>query len=233
MTAAPRERSILFSASMIRALLDGRKTMTRRVVKPQPDAKFFDPPRCQYSATGHGGPGLYVGCGDYPDEGSQLWRCPFGAPGDLLWVRETWRTGVGLDGFSPQRITEMAREAGYDDGWGPVQYVADGAARGWRDIPNFGGAWGNIRQSIHMPRWASRLTLRVTAVRVERVQEISEEDARAEGVEPSIAGQDERGNRRTHRTGFVRLWDSINGRRDGCSWAENPFVWCVSFERIS
>lgn len=169
-----RERPILFSGPMVRALLDGRKTQTRRVVNPQP-------------ATSSDG----RACGPI--------RCPYGAPGDTLWVRETWCS------YMP----------------GSVRYRADGHNdAGW--------TW---RPSIFMPRWASRLTLRVYGVRVERVQQITQADARAEGVVDTSGawGDLTDTDRAGPRGAFEALWNSINAER-GFGWDVNPWVWVVSFE---
>ncbi len=174
-----RERPILFSGPMVRAILDGRKTQTRRVITPQPD-------------------------GDFPFRQ----RCPYGKPGDRLWVRETWTHEdswcSGVDCEQPSHVYHRATES-YPD------------SMRWRP-------------SIFMPRWASRIDLEVVSVRVERLQEIGEDDAKAEGVEPSRAGQDERGPVKTYRTGFVRAWDTINGKR--APWVSNPWVWVVEFREV-
>lgn len=162
-----RERPILFSAPMIRAILDGRKTQTRRAVKD--------------------------------DEGPQLGKsyCRYGRPGDRLWVRETFCSDVVRAPHLPQ----IAYRADYDE------------------IPAL--RW---KPSIHMPRWASRISLEITDVRVERLQHISEEDAVAEGVggnptiTPCFAAER-----------FRTLWESINGIG---SWDANLLVWVVSFRRV-
>ena len=203
------ERPILFSAPMVRAILEGRKSQTRRVVNPQPVNPVGDP-------------------GFSPAE--DVWRwdhenvrvCPYGAPwGDRLWVRETW-TGTWC-------YEEMH-----------LAYAADGSERTLEvpDVPQDyalpkaaikPGAWVT---PLFMPRWASRLTLEITDVRVQRVQEISEEDAQAEGVEAErwvkIGGE----NGASYRMGFRSIWDHINAKR-GYSWQSNPWVWAVSFRRVA
>jgi hypothetical protein len=177
-----KERPILFSGPMVRAILDGQKTQTRRIVKPQPSIEGQEP---------------------------HLVRCPYGVPGDRLWVRETWGEG------------------GMTKPGDPASYAAD-----WPDA----GAIRKWRPSIHMPRWASRIDLEVTAVRVERLQAITEEDARAEGAAHRIArGGDLSGALEgetpiQHVAHFRDLWDSINGERT--PWASNPWVWVVSFKRV-
>lgn len=180
-----RERPILFSAAMVRAILEGRKTQTRRVVK-----------RCGlWESTG--GDGMRP----MPE------ACPYGQPGDRLWVRETWGTG----GYFPY----------------PYAYRADGV-----EYPN--ERW---KPSIHMPRAACRLVLEITDMRVERLQAISEADAAAEGAEHATEPCDHVRRScaevgclgPTHRAGFADLWASINGQ---ASWDANPWVWVVEFRRV-
>jgi hypothetical protein len=201
-----KERPILMSDTMVRAILDGRKTQTRRVVKPQPDRAMVAP-HCENGwwmwrvwTPEHAKHG-------YPSTRYGDVRCPYGVPGDRLWVRETW---------APHPSGE--RTAFYAATLGGL-YVGG--------FPEWDGPW---KPSIHMPRWASRITLEVVNVRVERLQDISEADAQAEGCDPAIAGHCEDGPLRTYRTGFVRLWDNINAER--ATWASNPWVWVVEFKRI-
>lgn len=201
-----REKPILFSAPMVRAILDGRKTQTRRVL---PHGKY----RLDLVAPADGGPS----------------RCPFGQPGDRLWVREA-------HAIVPR--TAYARSEGVEQVLRPDDdHDACVFREGWeRSRP---GRW---RPSIHMPRWASRISLEITGVRVERLQDISEADARAEGVERTVAGD---GWRRyypdaaqeaaglppchTATSSFSWLWESIHGRG---AWAANPWVWAVEFRRV-
>jgi hypothetical protein len=201
MTAA-KERPILFSAPMVRALLDSQKTQTRRVVKPYPKwVKKF--PICNPTVM---------------SEGHQVWwwngehdwvgvvqDCPYGAPGDRLWVREAWSKS---------------------DCPGGAVYRADCDPR--QDTRGFG--W---RPSIHMPRWASRILLEIIDVRVERLNEISEADAKAEGA-PSGWWDDEgrfyESTQGTHRAGFAGLWEHLNGPG---SWDANPWVWVIEFKRVT
>jgi hypothetical protein len=186
-----KEYPILFSGPMVRAILDGRKTQTRRVLNPQPD--FAAQPHFQHG-RGHAGTGWYCSETEYPDEGSQFYRCPHGIPGDRLWVRETWTKNVA--GFFYRADFPLA-----DPTWGPVFW----------------------KPSIHMPRAASRITLELTEVRVQRVQEISEADVLAEGV----TGVWKQGD---HGYLFSKLWDSINADR-GYGWNVNPWVWALTFKR--
>ena len=212
------EKPILFSGEMVRAILDGRKTMTRRVIKPQPE---HDDVILRYpNPYGNAEAALPP---DYPDAdagamaGRDEWICPYGAPGTRLWVRESFALHGGVNEEGSQTIEYRADAVKDDSG------ERDGWWFGYRFIPG-SMPW---RPLIHMPRWASRITLEVTAVKVERVQDISEDDARAEGVRGNAIGpwgcegliED-----------FSELWDSINAKR-GYPWASNPWVWVVSFER--
>lgn len=213
MSDAIKERPILFSAPMINALLQGRKTMTRRAVNPQPPTK---PMPCHYSKTGWAESDGDTGC-----QCSKPVRYPYGWPGERLWVRETFTLGD--------------KE--------PCDCISGGVCQ-HRPAVHFRADWGGIeddviwRPSIFMPRWASRITLEISDVRVERLQEISEEDAIAEGMREfgttGMFGYDLKGTPGpmvggTAREAFALLWEKINGPG---SWAANPWVWCVSFVRI-
>lgn len=191
-----KERPILFSAPMVRAILSGTKTQTRRIYRPKAGYPRQDG---EILPDGSG----YMGW----DEGP----CPYGAAGDRLWVRETWASDDGRAAW----------------------YRADG------ETHNAGLPW---RPSIHMPRWASRLTLEVTGIRVERLQDISEEDAKAEGAleicdicgnppedEVHWACEADYVPQVSHRVGFQDLWESINSPG---SWGLNPWVWVVGFRRL-
>ena len=188
-----KERPILFSGPMVRAILDGKKTMTRRVMKLPISHNDIE---SVSDITG----GWW--CGFNSNDTSYLLTCPYGQPGDRLWVRETWRS---------TRVDKTPA---------PCIYRADGGKT------PYGKPW---IPSIHMPRWASRITLEITGVWVERVQEISEENAKAEGVTPSIVGQDL--DHLRYRAGFQSLWDSINAKR-GYGWDANPWVWVLTFRRV-
>lgn len=221
-----RERPILFSAPMIRAILEGRKTVTRRIVRVD------DTPITEAAWRAHkrqrGIPsnaqnvrmcGSYVKC-DAPAGSatvSSRVECPYGWGGDRLWVRETLRRGL-----------DRAWTYAADDA--PIQmHAADPrvpAMRSWAHHKE-----GDVCVSIHMPRWASRISLEVTSVRVERLQSITEDDARAEGVTPflrDIEGGDCWSDG-TARSAFHYLWGQINGFD---SWEANPHVWVVSFARV-
>lgn len=217
MSVAVKERPILFSGPMVRAILDGRKTQTRRVMKPQPShdselqVGFFEPTNTDRNGMQYPGKSVF-GC--WNDEDG--WKCPFGSPGDRLWVRETW-TPDHKDFYPHFPVC-------YQADFGPEYERKHGKV--WSSEQNAWFPW-RWRPSIHMPRWASRITLEITGVRVERLNDISEEDAIAEGMDWH------RGPLRVGHTNplsaFQSLWESING--DG-SWALNPFVWAIEFKRV-
>ncbi len=231
-----KERGILFSAPMIRALLDGSKTQTRRVaVFPEGTTQFvFNPER--------DGKWWPVSDDDYTGTGV---RCPFGAIGDTLWVRESWQhydwteEGEPYVRYAADNSVRFCEGAGEGetlvDVWAelsePSNYAIDNRAadRKWRP-------------SIFMPRWASRITLEITDVRVERLQEISEADAIAEGIERTGGDRywlghdthDVKGTRKVYGTAvraYESLWNSLNAKR--APWSSNPWVWALTFARIS
>lgn len=238
MSAKTKERPILFSTPMVRAILEGRKTQTRRVCKGAEAEALSEIVGPYEDETGAGW------CGDA--EGDVKFACPYGQPGDHLWVREAWRVPISLDGLSGKQIAAKCLDAGYRTPWCPIQYEADGARtreRNWRD---FGPTLGRKRHACFMPRWASRTTLEVTGVRVERLQAISEADAIAEGIEwyedatrpdrdsgwqcypspePGCIGLSTKDSIYAFRT----LWETINGAG---SWDANPWVWAIEFEQV-
>ena len=193
------DRPILFSAPMVRALLAGTKTQTRRVVKPRKDRDMG----CELAPSELAGE---VNGGEF--------RNAYCAPGDRLWVRETWRDAgnawhYAADGMLLPKQRDRDLQA----------FLAARAPLTWESY-----TW---KPSIHMPRAASRITLEVTGVRVERLQDISEADAQAEGCEPMHL--DDLGQTwRTYKRGYQALWEQINGPG---SWDANPWVWCVEFRR--
>lgn len=203
-----KEKPILFSGPMVRAILEGRKTQTRRVVKPSPP---------DYINELHGGefsmrvPYRMRDDNDDPagfgfqDDNGNYWRCPYGHVGDRLWVKETFCT-TG------------------DDGRVNVCWRADG----WGDCPADDGKW---KPSIFMPRKFSRITMEIVSVRVERLQDTSEADAAAEGAMPTLGRLAATiiGTKGTCRIGYAQIWESINGEG---SWAKNPWVWVIEFKRI-
>lgn len=211
----PRERSIMLRTPEVRDILEGRKTQLRRIVKEQPASHEH----IAWCTNIIGGPPGFAAARPMSSNARRL-SCPYGQPGDRLWVRETW-----------------ALENPPDDGELLI-WQADRSAA-WRPLlgerfhlsPNYQpNRW---RPAINMPRWASRLTLEVVSVRVERLQDISEADARAEGVEPKRgAGGAVISTgpvHLSHVVGFRELWCSINGPE---SWDANPWVWVVEFRRV-
>lgn len=208
-----KERPILFNGAMVRAVLEGRKTQTRRVVKNLEG-------RPANSWTLH----RAAGCADsWSSDSGWMGRCPYGQPGDRLWVRESFQP-LFADGVENHWETDWKTGKGY-----AISYPATDGIHEYLDADD--NLTDACKPSIHMPRWASRILLEITAVRVERLQDISEADAQAEGA-PFELGELERlilGAKAKHRSGFVRLWQSINGEQ---SWHENPWVWVVEFKRV-
>jgi len=165
------------------------------------------------------------------------------SPKDILWVKETWRTGAGLDSFPPHCSGDNS----------PYQYKADMATIRGKDVTEY-SPWGKWRPSIFMPRWASRITLEITDIRVQRLQDISEDDAFAEGMNRQIATylglaspeSEEEFNFTYCRRTFSKLWNHINARPKQIktpthkpitiltnSWESNPWVWVITFKRIT
>lgn len=216
-----KERPVIFNGEMVRAIIDGRKTQTRRVMKVQPkqhDHKNYDAPwACKspnyYNTHEADWACWYCGEGIGMD-GQSVYRCPFGQVGDRLWVRETFMdlTGTGIEATT-----------GKFEGFA---YRADTPAGSYGDEvrKEYGLKW---TPSLHMPRKACRILLEITAVRVERLNDISEEDAKAEGLAPSqhIITPPEA----LYRVGFLKLWQSIYGEE---SWHANPWVWVIEFRHV-
>lgn len=226
------EHPILSSAPMVRAILEGRKTMTRRVIKEFPLSGYrWGGWIVESSNRKETGMATVV-----PEENSKYCgtgkigaHCPYGQPGDRLWVRETFACGLSTKSGIAYRATSQ---------WSDFE---DGTPQDHEKI-----TW---KPSIFMPRWASRITLEVTAVRVERLQDISEADATAEGIVFIDYGLDKHGMKNScyhikeeaekgpdhcmlsARYGFASLWDSINAER-GYSWKSNPWTWVVEFKRV-
>lgn len=213
-----KEHPILFSSEMVRAILDGRKTQDRRVIKPQPDSYILPP----VTGLWFGNEFHWPTCNaQYPQ---QIYKCPYGQPGDRLWVRETW--GIFQEdwsdlGWEPEGIVHQEipkNKNGLINDRNTKQYLVYKSTFG-SDENDF---W---RPSIHMPRWASRITLEITNIRVERVQEISEDDAIAEGL---FCYHE---NYECALDNYPKLWDSINSKR-GYGWDTNPYVWVIEFRKV-
>lgn len=239
MTTLAKERPILFSGPMVQAILEGRKTQTRRVVK------LSDPTQTYAQFDDDGWPMSEDIYGDWHRD-----DCPYGVVGDRLWVRETWKyddwteEGEPYIRYAADNATQLMTPS---DDWAdrvmsiwaelsaPENYNIDQRARDRK--------W---RPSIFLPRWASRITLEVVSVRVERVQDISEEDAIAEGVEtamPATAGAVLPSNDMLRTNGYgvvmqsakaeyAKLWDTINAKR-GYGWDANPWVWVIEFKQVA
>jgi hypothetical protein len=207
-----KERPILFKGEMVSAILNGRKTQTRRIMKPQPEP-------CIDERGGHRWPSrphqsmLHVenemqnGAGGW--EGLAGDACPYGQPNDRFWIREAWRTYKSLDTCKPSMIAPGAG----------IQYEALGTNI---DHEDYLLGMGKLRPSMFMPRWASRITLEITNIRIERVQEITGEEALREGCYGAISARNE----------FMELWDLINAKR-GFGWDLNPWVWVIEFRRMA
>lgn len=217
------ERGILFNGDMVRALLEGRKTVTRRIFNPQPpggdarklveviwgkEAEKLTVPHEKTSFAWAG----------FSDDRSPChtttgyYRCPYGQPGDRLWVRETFAT----DGH---------RNVCYRESVGNGESPREGCV--YADSSEFNAdKW---TPSIHMPRWASRILLEITDVRAERLHDISQEDARAEGY-PAAREAETGGSDMDAWLWFRQLWKGISGAE---SWETNPWVWVVEFKRIN
>lgn len=221
-----KERPILFSSPMVRALLSGTKTQTRRV------AKFpYDPPEGFYpDLYNHGEQWTFWGPRGTEKSGQSCLpyiKCPYGQPGDRLWVRETCRAEElesGLDG-----VRYLA-----DDAFIPIENSPE-AAEKWVSMHNYRWGKGLTVPAIHMPRRASRITLEVTGVRVERLKDISADDCMAEGavVHRNTGDLLDRGIIKDDwrwRNQYHALWEEINGPD---SWEANPWVWVIEFKRTN
>lgn len=240
-----KERPILFSGPMVRAILEGRKTQTRRVMKPQPERNphsggwRWHPPTSKYDERYD----MWLPSSQWLD-GLDPTQCgaaaivefgPFGVRGDRLWVRETWGITAAktVAPFTQGQVLEGEYDILRRDLPLTFWYRADD--------PNYDVmSW---RPSIHMPRVACRITLEITDVRVQRLQDISEADAAAEGVgrielSPAPLLGEHMGIKMyghpatsTHVHAFRVLWDEINGNR-GFGWDANPWVWAITFKRV-
>jgi hypothetical protein len=223
-TTDVRERPIIFSGEMVRAILDGRKTQTRRVVQVRGrDLRLFTRPNGSGWLTEH-----------QRDPLGLLVPSPYGYTGDRLWVRETWAIGLSVitsgvnagAGFIPSYVRSE------DVPWFAAQH--ENHKFSYPATDDYGEDPPRWRPSIFMPRFASRLTLEITNVRVERVQHIREPDAIAEGVTAPWMGSDRWDYKgpTDHREAFERLWNGLNARR-GYGWDVNPLVWVIEFQQVA
>ena len=229
-----KERGMIFNAEMVRAILDGRKTQTRRIMKVQPSEGFtpmnmsLEP---DYKARWYT-PGIVDKDGYLQPASKEVfgvsnenegYSCPFGAVGDRIWVRETSGLQVRRDALGGTGEFRVYRASNPD----AIRFTT---ASG-KDYPI---KW---TPSIHMPRWASRITLEITDVRVERLNDISEGGATAEGVPPAGSLLPDypgtfltpKGDFATAKVAFQRLWESIYGEEN---WQDNPWVWVIEFKRV-
>ncbi|ENT3325603.1 TPA: hypothetical protein ACJG7B_004079 [Salmonella enterica subsp. enterica serovar Javiana] len=203
------ERGMIFNGEMVRAILEGRKTQTRRVLATYQDAVKFCP---EWDVNGKQ---IFIVLGEKDHTGMNpvitAIPCPFGQPGDRVWVRETFRVH--------SRATDVATlvyRASVRNSWTEQTHRVPVAVCNKPATPE---KW---TPSIHMPRWASRITLEITGVRVERLNSITESDAEAEGVTDTGFGD-------LLVDGYRYLWKSIYGEE---SWAANPWVWVIEFKRV-
>lgn len=225
------DRPILFSAPMVRAILAGRKTQTRRIVKGVVNCDTYRGPWIAYDGSLPEGRAWHFGAGRVKGDPDNFYvfasiNCPYGMPGDRLWVREAWNVrGLGF-GMKPRHAALIAAP----NAW---RYQADDTT-GWQH------GW---RPSIHMPRAASRITLEITGVRVDRLRDISVDDALAEGIDlaphhpgmyEAVLADNGRGSRIVCAVddpteAYRALWNMINGPG---FWDANPWVWVVEFRRV-
>lgn len=210
-----KTRPILFSAPMVRAILAGTKTQTRRVVKSCKDMSFG----CQLKPNEIAGE---INAGDYTNS-------KFGQLGDQLWVRESFQP-LFAAGVESQYEVDWKTGKGY-----AISYPATDGIQEYIDVDD--NLKDSCKPSIHMPRWASRITLEIIGIRVEKLHDISESDARAEGADHN--GTCDHVRQRcedigcfgpnSYRGGYAELWDQINGAG---AWDANPYVWVISFKRV-
>ncbi|HEM8640843.1 TPA: hypothetical protein U2Q55_002218 [Enterobacter hormaechei] len=244
---------MIFNGEMVRAILDGRKTQTRRIMKIQP-SDGFHPTHNGYDLDLKAHwytPGVVDKNGylqpakkdvfGVADE-NEGFTCPFGSVGDRIWVRETWGVvshELDEDGriqpWIPDRPATAIHEMPFGNGYytGHAIYAADGDFT-WGDDDGYEDGRSCWKPSIHMPRAACRMLLEITGVRVERLNSISQEDAQAEGMEltgwrPTYSDPDSGGEVWTPYDNFAQLWESIYGEE---SWKANPWVWVIEFKVV-
>lgn len=228
-----RERPILMSGPMVRAILEGSKTQTRRVIVPQPTITKHMEPYRQHRADApfeaHWSCLVHLDKGDYRYATADC-RCPYGKVGDRLWVREThgiFGADVGTVSVGYKARLPTGKTLADTDGGLDVIRV-EPETRTWVETHIDLERW---RPSIFMPRWASRLTLEIKNIRVEQLQDISEEDAIAEGVDAVSLADVPRQATMSRRADYRQLWNTINAKR-GHSWESNPWVWAITFKKV-
>lgn len=250
-----KERPIIFNGEMVRAILDGRKTQTRRVIKEIKEPWAMNDP---ITAVRFGTKWMFSKCIHTDDVPALDVKCPYGQPGDRLWVRETWgyhgtsscgddhkvlvryrsndeKKEIYFDSYEAMGEAVPKQNIKHPDGFNDLEYWQRGQIHS--DLLSEWWSQKKTIPSIHMPRWASRISLEVTGVRMERVQEIREEDAFAESLRlPPIESTVSHGGREMidvdgwWKGKFKKLWDSINGKKH--PWDSNPWVWVIEFRRI-
>jgi hypothetical protein len=231
-----KERPIIFSGPMIKKIREGKKTQTRRVIWPQPELVDGDPDNFEWCSPRSG-----CVAAESPEELAAI--SPYGVPGDRLWVRETWglaNTCPGGDFFCKPDWVQIGYKARIDP-----EGISDPIPRPAAEVEGYhseliaemqaagveGDSFPRVlkwRSPRFMPRWASRLLLEITSVRVEQLQVITVSDAAAEGVDPRAAPSNDEGW--SYLEAFKRAWDKLNGRR--APWGSNPWVWVVSFKLL-
>ncbi|EDC3201756.1 hypothetical protein LHN82_004280 [Salmonella enterica] len=214
-----KERGMIFNAEMVRAILDGRKTQTRRIMAIQPEHSELGLRRVIDSKNGRDNGKYFWSQSDARGlkMRSKVFGCPYGEVGDRIWGRETYQGPL----FDYEHMESYLEDSSKFYKPEFCVYRADG-----KPAPEFYDADDNLhcgwRPSIHMPRWASRITLEITGVRVERLNSITESDAEAEGVTDTGFGD-------LLVDGYRYLWKSIYGEE---SWVANPWVWVIEFKRV-
>lgn len=217
-----KQRPISFSGPQVRAILDGRMIQTRQVVEPQPQ-----PRQGMVNAAYCGHPHLWLVTGSIAEGDKHDWRCPYGELGDQLWVQEPWAVQRAEPCLEHERDwQELA--------FPTIRYLADGATRRFQGNRSTGdGIYkGPVEKDLaagRMPRWASRITLEVASVGVERLQDITQDDAAEEGCPGERSLAPGLGYRVTPREQFERLWESLYGAE---SWSANPWVWVEVFRLL-
>jgi len=224
------ERPIIMSAESVRAILDGRKTQTRRVIKdPKAPWRMTDRPyKMAWFSWYEGISEKYPDCHQFYQSQDGLIgyvRCPYGAVGDRLYVRETWKSS-----FSEYQETGQGHGGPDDPCWG---YKATMTYSCGKPIPDYPIAW---KSPIYMPKIAARIWLEITGIRAERLQEITSGDCHAEGIVPDMVDTGaaepwgEWIEEEDYISPFINLWDNLNAKR-GYSWNSNPFVWVIECQR--